>query len=106
MRAVISTALATAAGALLLTAAPAAAAFEIVSQDLQLDRANGLGTFSLLFNQVPDFDTTDAFGRPQNSFQYEVDTNWNGSGAQPFAYESIGWVFRGDEIRFGGTVPI
>jgi hypothetical protein len=90
----------------IMGAAPARAAFEIVDQQLAYSEVTGLATFTLLFNQAPDFETVDEFDRPRNSFQYEVDLNWDGDPARQFDFESIGWVFRGDEVRFGGTVPI
>lgn len=109
MRAVTSTALAIAAGALGLgglLVAPADAAFEIVFQSVDVRPLAGLGTFTLLFNQAPDFDTVDEFAGRPNSFQYEVDTSWDGGASGPLDFESIDWVFRGDEVRLGGTVPI
>lgn len=95
-----------AALAVLVVAAPAARAdFALVSQDLSINRQAGSATFSLTFNQQPNFYTTDAAGRPANSFQVEFDGTYDP--ALPSYYPtSLTAVVRGDEIHVGSGVTV
>ncbi len=62
------------AAVVLAVAAPAARAdFALVSQDLTINRQADTVSFSLTFNQAPDFYTADSYGRPADSFQVEFD---------------------------------
>ena len=57
---------------LVLLAAPVAARanFVLISQSMTLDHALDRASFTLTFNQTPDFTHTDNFGRPANSFAH------------------------------------
>lgn len=61
----------------------------------------GLVTFSITFNQVPDFFTVDSFGRAANAFQFYIVGDPTLS--YPANYDSI---IRGGEIYLGGGIPI
>ena len=80
--------------------------FQLFSQSVQVDKPAGTATFTILFNQTPDF-SGDANTRQPNAFQYEIDPNWNG---QPvtggISFEQIATVVRGSEIWEGAGLPI
>ena len=83
---------------------PARAAFEIRSQAARADLAQRQTTFTLTFNQRPDFLGTDSFGDPNNAFQYFFDTD----PAHPdgvYSGDTIS-IIRGPEIRFDDNIPI
>ena len=50
--------------------APSFAAFEIVSESVAPDVASKQTTFTITFNQSPDFFGVSADGNPRNAFQY------------------------------------
>jgi hypothetical protein len=89
---------------LLLPAAVARGAFEIVAHDAVVDHANRRTTFSFTFTETPDFWTTNADGRPVHAFQVFYD-------AEP-SDDEIGFVgedvviIRGAEIRFANDIPV
>ncbi len=88
------------AAVVLSAVAPAARAdFALVSPDLTVNRQAGTVSFSLQFNQVPDFYTVDAYGRPADSFQVEFD----GNSALP---NDLTAVVRGDEIHVADAVRV
>lgn len=95
------------AGAILLGARPAAAAFDLVRQDVSLDRTDQTASFRLEFNQPPDFANIDSEGRPANSFQVFVNPDWAGDEAHlDLDYGQIRRVIRGDEIHLGDGLPV
>lgn len=84
-------------------AAPARGDFLIVSHSFRVDEQRRQTTFNLVFNQKPDFFTTDEFGRPRNSFQYFYNSAADDCG------ESMGRdvvVIRGSEVRFDHDLPV
>jgi len=84
--------------------APAARAdFALVSQDLTVNGKDATASFSLTFNQAPDFTTVDSLGRPANSFQVEFDGAVDPATSLP---DDLTAVVRGDEIRLGDGLPI
>ena len=89
---------------LLLPAAVARAAFEIVAHDAVVDHANQRTTFSFTFTQPPDFWTINEIGQPANAFQVFYD-------AEP-SDDEIGFVgddvviIRGAEIHVGDDIPV
>ena len=77
---------------------------EIVSQSAAVDRGAGVVRFDLTFDETPDFFTADEFGRLADSFQYEIDGDWNAPvGIPP---EGLDRVVRGDEIRVAGALRV
>ncbi|HET6249672.1 MAG TPA: hypothetical protein VFE47_18430 [Tepidisphaeraceae bacterium] len=85
--------------------ASASAGLSILSQQVDVDRADQDVIFTLDFNHVPDFKTVDSAGRHVDSFQYEIVPNTSTPISQvPFS--SVGAVVRGDEIGSGNVVPI
>ena len=80
--------------------------FRLVAHTVEVDQLSQTASFSLTFNQPPDF--TAPPGQPQtNAFQYEIDAHWTelsppGSGVD---FNSITSVIRGSEIS-GNTFPI
>jgi hypothetical protein len=89
---------------LLLPAAVARGAFEIVAHDAVVDHHNRQTTFSFTFTETPDFWTTNADGQPAHAFQVFYD-------AEP-ADDEIGFagedvvILRGAEIRFANDIPV
>ena len=85
---------------LLLSAFSAAAHadFLFVSQSAVYSAATGDVTFTLQFNQAPDFTTIDQFGRQADSFQYTVFGDLNAP--FPGIFDS---VVRGDELHLSGN---
>ncbi|HWE01393.1 MAG TPA: hypothetical protein VG326_03210 [Tepidisphaeraceae bacterium] len=81
------------------------AGLSIVSQNVSIDRPDHDVLFTLNFNQAPDFKTTDLFGRPADSFQYEIVPDTTHSIGY-FSVEDIRAVIRGDEIGAGALLPI
>lgn len=83
---------------------PAAAGLHIVAQGVEVDHDAGVAQFTVRFDAEPDFWTLDEFGRVADSFQYEIDENWNvPPGLTP---EGIDAVVRGDEIRVADALRI
>lgn len=85
-------------------ALPARAAFEIVAHDCFGDEVTRQTTFTITFNQPPDFFTTNELAQPANAFQYFYD-------AEPtddeigFAGEDV-VIVRGAEVRVDNNIPI
>jgi hypothetical protein len=83
--------------------------FQIVSHAVQVDQAGQSATFTLTFNQPPNFLTAPGQGQP-NSFQYEVDAAWSGPPAggvdQVISFNHITSVIRGAEVSAGNGLPI
>lgn len=75
----------------------AVAGIEIVSESAAVDRDAGIVRFSLELSGSPDFWTLDEFGRVADSFQYEIDGNWEAEVGLP--PEGLDAVVRGDEIH-------
>ena len=82
----------------------ALAALEVVAHDVFVDLAQQRTTFTLTFNQPPDFFGVGESGQPNSAFQFLYD-------AEPLDGE-IGFtgedvvVIRGAEVRFANTIPI
>src|SRR5688572_19474703 len=72
------------------------AALEIASHDVFVDMAQMRTTFTLSFNQPPDFN--------QHTFQYFYDAEPEGEEVG-FGGEDV-VIVRGAEIRFGDTIPV
>lgn len=82
----------------------ALAGIEIVSESAVVDHDAGLVRFSVEFDEQPDFWTKDEFGRLADSFQYEVDGDWQAPlGLPP---EGLDAVVRGDEIHVADALRI
>jgi hypothetical protein len=85
-------------------AMPARAGIHIVSDDANVDRSAGVARFHVRFDSAPDLWTVDEFGRVADSFQYEIDGNWNAPlGLPPQGLDS---VVRGDEIHVADALRI
>ena len=100
-RTLAGSALAVALSAMFVPAARAD--FALVSQDLTLNRQDDTASFSLTFNQAPDFTTVDADGRPANSFQVEFDGAVDPTTALP---DDLTAVVRGDEIHVADAIRV
>jgi hypothetical protein len=74
----------------------------VLDQSVKVDKAAGDATFTIDFGHTPDFTTTDAGGRPADSFQ--IDIAADPTGPNPLA--NLTTVIRGDEIRFANNIPI
>ena len=84
----------------------ASAGLEIVSQNVHIDVPAQQVDFTINFSHAPDFQKVDLFGRPADSFQYEIIPNTTKPFSQfdfPLAIVS---VVRGDEIGSGHLLPI
>ena len=90
--------------AALLMATSAHAGFRIVSQVAAVDATARDVTFTVTFNEPPDFIGRDALGRPDNSFQYEIVPDVPQIRAEPVS--AIRAVVRGDEIGSSDDLPI
>lgn len=77
--------------------------FEIIKQAVHSDVSKRCVTFDLTFSRPPDFFSVDKFGRPANSFQYEIkpSANWESPGDS-----QVETVIRGDEIRVAHKVRV
>jgi len=80
--------------------------FQLVSQSVQVDKASSTSTFTILFNQTPDF-SGNANTKQPDAFQYEIDPSWNGETVTGgISFEQIATVVRGSEIWEGAGLPI
>jgi hypothetical protein len=79
--------------------------FTLVSQNLTINQHDRVADFSLTFNQPPDFTTVDAYGRPADSFQYEIDGDFQTGSSDNFTSDLTA-IVRGDEIHLGNTIRI
>jgi hypothetical protein len=76
--------------------------FRVVSESAIYKPSSGEVTFKIVFNQTPDFFTTDSAGRQANSFQYFIVGDQSLS--YPSNYDSI---IRGEEIHTSiNLIPI
>jgi hypothetical protein len=71
--------------------------FIATSQSATDNPASGLVTFSMTFNQTPDFFTIDNFGRAATDFQFDI--IGDPTLGYPANFDSI---IRGGEIYLGG----
>jgi hypothetical protein len=84
--------------------APVLAGIHIVSEGADVDHSAGIAHFHARFDAAPDLRTVDEFGRVKDSFQYEIDDNWNAPlGLPPQGLDS---VVRGDEIHVANALRI
>ena len=90
---------------ILLLGGSASAGLTIVSQKVKVDYGDREVFFTLVFNHAPDFVTTDMYGRPADSFQYEIVPNTNSS-IENYPLQAVRTVIRGDEIGPGSLLPI
>lgn len=79
--------------------------FEIVSESVCIDKINDQVLFTLVFNEQPDFLTTDENGAQTQAFQYEIDGDWT-FGQDSFGFDRIDAVFRGVEIHEEGDLRV
>jgi len=84
-----------------LCVAPAHASFMVSQSSAIVNTQEGIVSFDLIFNQVPDFYTADQFGRYANAFQIMVIAD--PKRPSPEMYDSI---VRGGEIAVANTIPI
>ena len=82
----------------------ARAAFEVVSHNASVDEIRRRTTFTVTFNESPDFFTTNELGEPDNAFQFFYDSEPAGDEID-FAGEDV-VIIRGAEIRFDDNIPI
>jgi hypothetical protein len=83
-------------------AAQAPSPFTALSDSAVYDPATGLVTFTLVFNRAPDFQSSDAFGRQADSFQYFIYGDL--SLPYPAYYDAI---IRGEELHvFSGGLRV
>jgi hypothetical protein len=75
--------------------------FIATSQSAAYDPSDGLVNFSVIFNQSPNFFTTDSDGRQATDFQFYI----IGDPALPYPAD-FDSIVRGTEIHFGGGIPI
>ena len=93
-------------GTAALPAAVARAAFEVVAHDAFVDPVARRTTFTVTFNDPPDFSATNDLGQPMNAFQFFCDADLgNDDGEIGFAGADV-VIIRGAEIRFANTIPI
>ena len=98
--------LAVAAGLVVFSiSSSASAGLSILSQQVDVDRADQEIVFTVDFNHAPDFNTVDSLGRRADSFQYEIVPN-SSTPIDQLPFSSVGAVIRGDEIGSGKVVPI
>jgi hypothetical protein len=77
--------------------------FHFVDQSVDVDRVNGIATFSLTFDQHPSFVAIDS-GQLQ-TFQYEIDADTVDNDT-PITFDDVDAVIRGGEIFAGQGIPI
>ena len=90
-------------GSILLMCSAARASFHIVSDSVEFDSTNRTTTFTVRFDSVPDFLTTDSFGRQKDSFQYFVDSRVDGN---VFAPNPDVTIVRAEEIHAADALRI
>jgi hypothetical protein len=88
----------------LALARSAPAGIRIVSERAEVDFPTRVATFTVTFDAPPDFLTADEFGRPADSFQYEIDNDWRAPAGLPV--EGLDSVIRGDEIFLADALRI
>ncbi len=77
--------------------------FHIVSNSVSVDRAKNSATFTLTFDQKPDFVAVDN-GQP-DAFQYEIDADSTSMG-RTIGFNDVDAVVRGGEIFEGKGLPV
>jgi len=77
--------------------------FQIVQQDVNVNRATSVAQFSVTFNRPPDFVAID-HGQP-DTFQYEIDADSTNL-KQNFGFNEVDAVIRGGEIWEGHGIPV
>ena len=81
------------------------AGVQILSQSCEIDRAHREAVVRLVLDAPPDLYTIDAFGRPRDSFQYEIDAGWSGRLTDPKLC-TFDVVLRGDEVAAAGALRV
>ena len=81
----------------------ARADFALVSPDLTINRQAATASFSLTFNQVPDFYKIDSDGIQAESFQIEFDGVATPGASFP---QDLTAVVRGDEIHVANAIRV
>jgi len=82
----------------------ARAAFEIISADAVADDVNQRTTFTVTFNQPPDFFGANDLGQPNNAFQFFYDAEPTDDEVD-FAGDDV-VIIRGVEIRVDNDIPV
>jgi hypothetical protein len=77
--------------------------FHLVDQSVEVDRTNGIATFSLTFDQHPSFVAIDS--GQLKAFQYEIDAN-STDASKPIGFDQIDTIIRGAEIWEGQGIPV
>ena len=90
-------------GSILLMCSTARASFHIDSDSVEFDSTNRTTTFTVRFDSVPDFLTTDLYGRQKDSFQYFVDSRVDGD---VFAPNPNVTIVRAEEIHAADALRI
>lgn len=90
--------------ALLLALPAMARALTLFGHVEHYDAATDAFEFTIHFSGPPDFMTADSFGRPRDSFQYWIVYPIDRDPFLPYITPDV--LVRGDEIRFGGGIPI
>jgi hypothetical protein len=80
------------------------AGVQILSEGVEVDRAAGVAQFHVRFDARPDLFTMDEFGRLKDSFQYEIDDDWNAPVGLP--PEGLDSVIRGDEVHIAHALRV
>jgi len=93
--------------ALMQFAAPASAGIVPSQISTSVNLGTGVASFSILFDQVPDFFSTDGVGRQADSFQFYVQSQspflLSDFHVPPDDAESI---IRGENIHLGDGIPV
>ena len=87
------------------TARGATTDFHLVDQSVAVDLTKQTATFTLKFDEKPDFVPSPGAGGQPMAFQYEIDGD-STSFSQPLAWEDIDSVIRGSEIGAGQGLPV
>jgi hypothetical protein len=94
--------------ALIGSLAADAQATQITAVSVAYPRGADFASFQIVFDQVPEFGTVDAFGRPADSFQLYVYPEATPPPVGRMPWDSIPWssIIRGDEIHLGSGIPL
>jgi hypothetical protein len=77
--------------------------FHLVDQSVEVNRTDGIATFSLTFDQHPSFVAIDS--GQLKAFQYEIDVN-SEDATKPIGFDQIDTIIRGAEIWEGQGIPV
>jgi hypothetical protein len=77
--------------------------FLLIDQSVDVNRTDGVATFSLTFDQHPSFVAIDS--GQLKAFQYEIDVNSNDP-STPIVFDQIDTIIRGAEIWEGQGIPV